>query len=118
MRAPQTRRPDARPAEVPGQRAPFWRRPIVPLVAAATALVLIAGGWYISRGPSEVSIDRAVEDFRATDETRPTVAPAAPKARKAEPKAAPAARDAADPAKPAAPAAGEQTAQTSGYEIP
>lgn len=60
------RRTDSRPPEGEQQRA--RRRPNkLVLSAAATVLVVAASFLYLSRGPSEVSVDKAVEQFRAAE---------------------------------------------------
>jgi hypothetical protein len=73
----------------------------VQLAAATTALVMVAGAWYISRGPREVTVDGAVESFRRDA----TIAEATPAPASAKP--APAARAEQAP-KPKAPASAKQ----------
>lgn len=120
MRTPQTRSSDARPPVAEEQRRRWFARPGLQLAAAVTALALIGGGWYLSRGARDVTVDSAVDEFRKGGEAEKDAKARVGSSATAEPSGAanedaPAAREAAtpdEPAAPAAPASAPRTAYT------
>lgn len=134
--APAARDTERRPTDADGQRTRrrLRRGELAALATAFFVLIAGAGTWYITQGPSEVTVDQALEEFRAGTASTPapsgqapraTIEPSGPAPAGAAPASAPGAGGSATAVRPGAaaqsgglarPEPGVSTFATSGYE--